>query len=47
MQLALDRTTLAWGRTALTMVTVNGMNGRVEEETDRAYTSPVWYIPAT
>ena len=35
------------GRTALTMVTVNGMNGRVEEETDRAYTSPVWYISAT
>jgi hypothetical protein len=29
------------------MVTVNGMNGRVEEETDRAYTSPVWYISAT
>jgi hypothetical protein len=29
------------------MVTVNRMNGRVEEETDRAYTSPVWYISAT
>jgi hypothetical protein len=29
------------------MVTVNGMNGRVEEETYRAYTSPVWYISAT
>jgi hypothetical protein len=29
------------------MVTVNETNGRVEEETDRAYTSPVWYISAT